>query len=378
MAQFQRKPVKTPSTFPQIKGIDFYIDGSELNGYLYNQLVYLKTIDYLENVEQMFRWIFIACYKAASEEHPELTFEKKHMDFWYEHLVDESDVEILFGGVRFLFALQENLPKKLALFSTCIELKYKDEKLYSLFNTLAKQVKKEGKLYNFDFINLKFDHNLEDFTTKDWKTATNNYQGDKIEEFVSYGRTYGEQLEIIDLIETRYKMDAAQPWGLGLTGVNFSYFSALREMLAKRFSSHVEVSVPVQKRDKELEAKLKTANKKIEELQAEVGKLKKELESALEDSTPENSQHKPRTRYVASVALYRLLKKLITDDPTNPPTYENVATLMEYFTNYSFNSVRTEIVGNYSFKPHQRAEVEHVNVLLENAHIDFSLKYPKE
>ncbi|HKM11830.1 MAG TPA: hypothetical protein PL115_01415 [Bacteroidales bacterium] len=97
-----------------------------------------------------------------------------------------------------------------------------------------------------------------------------------------------------------------------------------------------------------------------------------------DDSEVEDKFPGRRTRKVTSAVILEILKPALNDAGHKTYSYTDLARLIAYLTDFSYNKIRTEVARGYTFDHWQAEEIEKVNELFEKIGLEFRLNYSED
>lgn len=400
----------------QIKAmtLDDIIDNDPIAEGIYDRFVTINGMrqSYYRNdtIEAILKLARIIIIRASEDKHPERNFQKDYINYVGQVLgpsrsqQDEYDV---FMATSVMLQMCTALPKNLERFQDNVGFLVSsgwshDPGYNETFRKLIQELHEKHYFYLIEDLTLEHT-TVNDVTTVDWKIITKGFQEDEIENQVNQGETPQKQMEILSAIEARFHMDRASS---ALADFDMrdmkTFFSNLKKIVdirvkgasaaAKQEKStasdklkeenkalkaeNQRLKAHVAKTDADLE-KLQALSddneKKVAALAGQVEQLSAENLDKEDDAEAKKDEEGVRTRRVTAAALCAVLKKVIPGQKEY--TFSDLAKLISYFTNYSFNRIRTDISNADTFGSRQAEEIDKVNELFTALNIDIQLKY---
>lgn len=398
--------------------IDDIIDNDPIAEAIYEKFLTINAVSYTmgDNVSivDYMKVARILIISAFDDKHPEF-----HMTDKYDKIIDNGFphsptcalhiMEIVYVSLQLCLSL----PKNMERFMDCIHHKlsyYHNNSTYEYtFEHLITTLKEENYFYTIDAL-VNLTPIVTDITKMDWETITNGYEQSDIEAQVLGIAEYSpeQMLDVLEAIEARYNMSGIHGEISKEKDEMKNFFANLRKIVMLRIKNNSPAVPAINENDEinrlreekaTLENEITHLRKNQAELQTMLTEVKEreavqasrfvQMKAALEEKeqgkvdaqdSEDAKEDDPgtRTRKVTSAALYEIIKIAMDNLGEKQHTYIDLAKLISYFTNYSFNKIRNEISYGYTFNNRQAKEIEKVNELLKNVGINVKLKYDNE
>ena len=385
------------------KSLDDIIDNDPIAEGIYERFVAINGVSrgqkYNSLIEDTLKYAYYMIAEASFDKHPEHRFEehyKEEAQRAFGNTCNEKDVYIT---AHTMLSMCLTLPKNLERFKDCLYFEYSHwlhyDSIIETFRKLQVELRNENKVYLIEDLLGVTGAKISDYTTADWKSLTNGYDTRFIDTYLlDENRTPEDRMSILEAIEAKCSVDSSTD---ACQKVPYQYFTRMKKLISLGIKSDKDrkeveektqseqlklqieaLNTQIAEKDVNLkvaEDKIIELNKQITDLISKLTLLSSENQDLLDSSDAKTEDPGFRTRKVTSAAIYELLKPALKNAGNKGFSFVDVAKLIEYFTNFSHNKIRTELSAGYSFNQRQADEIERVNDLFQKIGLDLTLNY---
>lgn len=408
--------------FEDADAMSDYLDDSYFNGKLLNGVLTMtNNLSYpslsLEMLE-LFNEAYYIATRVLFEQYPEMDIRRNYLDYTRRSVQDDYTRDVIYAMVYVILCRLENRPEKAERF--CVQL----SNIYSYSAHYMEEIISVDRVCEYQHIYSDWDWTppavdlYEVFgTPTDWKEATDDFKLENIKSYMEHCITVDARYEVLSDIqkalhtERKKNKDAYSANLLTKVAMMLSSVKSEKDVADSikkvkelqtepdppltittplHAQNYVEGEEPEPEFDKDAEIKrlndviaskddeLAAAKKSYEELEG----INKDAMALLEEMKKKflnEAEIDPddlvgtRTLAISTITLVKILKAAGMGKNAGGYDDTNVAKLINYFTQYSPNTVRKQVPKTKIPKT-AAAEVAKVNALLKAVNLDISIK----